>query len=964
MATEQFLWRHLGPRPEDIQEMLKVVGAHSLDELIDQTVPESIRLRNLLDLPGPLTESEFIDKIKVIGAKNKLYRSFIGQGYYDTIMPAVILRNILENPAWYTSYTPYQAEVSQGRLEALLNFQTMIVGLTGMELTNCSLLDEATAAAEAMQMMSALRGKEMKKAGANKLFIDNQVFSQTKDVIITRSAPFGIELVYGDYATFEFTPDIFGAVVQYPAADGEVRDYKAFADKVHANGSLLTVCADLMSLVLLTPPGEWGADIVVGSTQRFGIPMGYGGPHAAYMSTREEYKRNIPGRIIGVTIDAQGNKALRLALQTREQHIKREKASSNICTAKALDATMAGFYAAYHGREGLQRIARHIHSAAVILAEEIQKYGYKLKADKFFDTLRFELPKGVTEDAIRDLALEKEMNFHYSTCCCCGCVVGLSTDEKINEKEINTIIAIFAKAAGKTADKVQFLDDRTVLNPSMLREDEYMDEPVFELYHSETGMMRYMKNLERRDVSLANSMISLGSCTMKLNAAIEMLPFSWPEFGGIHPFVPISQAEGYQELIKETEAMLSTVTGFAGCSLQPNSGAAGEYAALMVIRQYHISRGEGHRKVVLIPASAHGTNPASSTMAGLDIQIVASTAEGNIDVEDFRNKAVANKDNLFGAMITYPSTHGIFEESIKELAAIVHENGGQLFMDGANMNGQCGLTSPGFIGADACHLNLHKTFAIPHGGGGPGVGPICVAKHLVQFLPSHTMVKTGGENGIHAVAAAPYGSVSAIHVSYGYLQMLGGEGLQMVTKMAILNANYLASSFEKLGFKILYKGSKGRVGHEMIWDCSSFNKDYGITELDIAKRLMDFGFHAPTLSFPVHGTLMVEPTESEPKEEMDRFIEALRTIREEMIEVGEGKADKTDNVLKNAPHTHKVLTADEWAHAYPRSKAAYPLAWVAENKFWPQVGRVDDGYGDRNLICTCDPLYTYMEEKE
>lgn len=963
MATEKFLWRHLGPRPEDIQEMLKVVGVRSLDELIDQTVPESIRLRNLLDLPAAMTESEFFDDIKALGAKNKLYRSFIGQGYYDTIMPAVILRNILENPAWYTSYTPYQAEVSQGRLEALLNFQTMIVALTGMELTNCSLLDEATASAEAMQMMFALRGKDMKKAGANKLFVDNKVFPQTKDVLITRSAPFGIELVYGDYDTFEFTPEVFGAVIQYPASNGEVRDYKAFVDRVHANGSLVTVAADIMSLVLLTPPGEWGADIVVGSTQRFGIPMGYGGPHAAYMATREEYKRNIPGRIIGVTIDAQGNKALRLALQTREQHIKREKASSNICTAKALDATMAGFYAAYHGREGLQRIARHIHSAAVILADEIQKYGYKLKINKFFDTVRFELPKGVTEEAIRDLALEHEMNFHYCNCCCCGCVVGLSTDEKINEKEINTIIGIFAKAVGKTAGKVEFLDDRTILEPSMIREDEYMDEPVFNLYHSETAMMRYMKNLERRDISLATSMISLGSCTMKLNAAVEMFPFSWPEFGAIHPFVPASQAEGYQELIKATEKLLTTVTGFAGCSLQPNSGAAGEYAALMVIREYHISRGEGHRKVVLIPASAHGTNPASSTMAGLDILVVASTAEGNIDVEDFRAKAVANKDNLFGAMITYPSTHGIFEESIKELVAIVHENGGQVFMDGANMNGQCGLTSPGFIGADACHLNLHKTFAIPHGGGGPGVGPICVAKHLVEFLPSHTMVKTGGEKGIHAVSAAPYGSVSAIHVSYGYLRMLGADGLKMVTEMAILNANYLASAFEKLGFKILFKGTKGRVGHEMIWDCNSFNKEYGITELDVAKRLMDFGFHAPTLSFPVHGTLMVEPTESEPKEEMDRFIEALKTIREEMIEVGEGKADKADNVLKNAPHTHKVVTMDEWTHAYPRSKAAYPLAWIAENKFWPQVGRVDDGYGDRNLICTCDPLYDYIDDQ-
>lgn len=957
MATENFLWRHVGPRPEDIGKMLKVIGVSSLEELIEQIVPESIRLKETLKLPSPLTEAEFFAKLRKIAFKNKIYRTFIGQGYYDTISPAVITRNILENPAWYTSYTPYQAEVSQGRLEALLNFQTVILELTGMEITNCSLLDEATATAEAMQMMYALRNKEMKKNGACKLFVDNQLFPQTKDVLVTRSAPFGIELVYGDYDTFEFTPEVFGAVVQYPAADGEIRDYKAFVEKVHANGGLVTVAADIMSLVLLTPPGEWGADIAVGSTQRFGIPMGYGGPSAAYLATREEYKRNIPGRIIGITVDAQGNKALRLALQTREQHIKREKASSNICTAKALDATMAGFYAVYHGREGLERIAKHIHSAAVILAEEIVKYGYKLKHGKFFDTLRFELPEGVKPEGIRDRALEKEINLYYGECSEEGTVVGLSTDEKINEEEINILIGIFADAAGKKAEHAAFLDERTVLDPEMLRDDEFLDEPVFKLYRSETAMMRYMKNLERRDISLATSMISLGSCTMKLNAAIEMLPLSWPEFGAIHPFVPFSQAEGYQQMIRETEAMLATVTGFAGCSLQPNSGAAGEYASLMVIRQYHLSRGDVQRNILLIPASAHGTNPASCTMAGFKLMIVASTAEGNIDVDDFRAKAEANREHLAGAMITYPSTHGIFEESIKELAKIVHENGGQLFMDGANMNGQCGLTSPGFIGADICHLNLHKTFAMPHGGGGPGVGPICAAPHLAPFLPTHSVVKTGGEKGIHAVAASPYGSVSLLPITYGYLLMLGGEGLKMVTEMALLNANYLASAFEKLGFKILYKGSKGRVGHEMIWDCTSYNKEYGISDLDIAKRLMDFGFHAPTLSFPVHGTLMVEPTESEPKEELDRFIETLKTIRDEILEIGEGKADPADNVLKNAPHTHKVLTADEWTHAYPRSKAAYPLAWVAENKFWPQVGRVDDGYGDRNLVCTCRALY-------
>lgn len=956
MATEKFLWRHVGPRPEDMGEMLKVIGVNSLEELIGQTVPESIRLKNLPDLPAPLTETGFYTKIRAIAAKNKLYRSFIGQGYYDTVSPAVIVRNILENPGWYTSYTPYQAEVSQGRLEALLNFQTVILELTGMQITNCSLLDEATAAAEAMQMMFALRNKEMKKAGANKLFVDNQLFPQVKDVLVTRSAPFGIELVCGDYDRFELTPDIFGAIVAYPAANGEIRDYTDFAGKLHTQGALLTVDADLMSLVLLTPPGEWGTDIVVGSTQRFGIPMGYGGPSAAYLSAREEYKRNIPGRIIGVTVDAQGRKALRLALQTREQHIKREKASSNICTATALDATMAGFYAVYHGREGLERIAKHIHAAAVILAEEIQKYGYILKTGKFFDTLRFRLPEGVKMESLRDRALENKMNFYYGDACEGG-EVGLSTDEKISEEELNIIVRIFAEAAGKPAERVVFIDDRTVLDPDMLREDDFLEEPVFKLYHSETALMRYMKNLERRDISLATSMISLGSCTMKLNAAIEMLPLSWPEFGAIHPFVPLSQAEGYQQMIRETEEMLAQVTGFAGCSLQPNSGAAGEYASLMVIRQYHLSRGEGYRNVMLIPASAHGTNPASSTMAGFTIVVVASTPEGNIDVEDFRKKAEEHREQLAGAMITYPSTHGIFEESIKELVAIVHENGGQVFMDGANMNGQCGLTSPGYIGADICHLNLHKTFAMPHGGGGPGMGPICAASHLVPFLPSHPVVKTGGEKGIHAVAASPYGSVNLLPITYGYLLMLGAEGLKMVTEMAILNANYLASAFEKLGFRILYKGVQGRVGHEMIWDCSSFNKEFGISDLDIAKRLMDFGFHAPTLSFPVHGTLMVEPTESEPKEELDRFIEALKTIRDEILEIGNGKADPADNVLKNAPHTHRVLTADAWTHTYPRSKAAYPLSWVAENKFWPQVGRVDDGYGDRNLFCSCSMLY-------
>ena len=960
MKSDLLACRHIGISEKDEEKMLQKIGVGSLDELIDKTIPANIRLKEPLALPEPMTEYEFGRHITRLACKNKLYTTYIGLGWYNTITPAVIQRNVFENPVWYTSYTPYQTEVSQGRLEALMNFQTAVCDLTGMPLANCSLLDEATAAAEAVTMMYALRPRDMQKSGANVVFVDESVFPQTLAVMTTRAIPQGIQIRTGKYSEMEMTSDIFACILQYPNASGNVEDYRTFVEKAHAANCKVAVAADILSLALLTPPGEWGADVVFGTTQRLGTPMFYGGPSAGYFATRDEYKRNIPGRIIGWSKDKYGKLCYRMALQTREQHIKREKASSNICTAKALNATMAGFYGAWHGREGLQRIARHIHSAAVILAEEISKYGYQLKEGKFFDTIRFVLPQGVTQEMIREVALEHQINLFY---CACGTTVGLSTDEKISEAEINEIIGIFAEAAGKKAEKVTSLDDCTVLDPDMLREDEFMAQPVFNIYHSETAMMRYMKNLERRDISLATSMISLGSCTMKLNAAVEMMPITWPEFGGMHPFVPFDQAEGYQQMIRETEQMLEKVTGFAGCSLMPNSGAAGEYTALMVLRQYHISRGEGHRKVMLIPASAHGTNPASSAMAGLQIIVTATDPEGNIDVEDFRAKAEANKDNLFGAMITYPSTHGIFEESIRELVKIIHDNGGQVFMDGANMNGQCGLTSPGFIGADACHLNLHKTFAMPHGGGGPGVGPICEAKHLVDFLPSHAVVKTGGEQGIHAVSAAPYGSVSMLPVTYGYLLMLGAEGLKYVTEMAILNANYLASSFEKLGFKILFKGKQGRVGHEMIWDCSAFNKEYGISELDIAKRLMDFGFHAPTLSFPVHGTLMVEPTESEPKEELDRFIEALKTIREEMCEVAEGKADKTDNVLKNAPHTHKVLTADEWTHTYPRSKAAYPLPWVAENKFWPQVGRVDDGYGDRNLMCTCDPLYDYVNDE-
>lgn len=957
MASEKFVSRHIGPRNGDIKTMLETVGAPSLDALIEETIPSDIRLGKDLDLPEALSEYEYFSKIKGIAAKNKLFRTFIGQGYYDTITPAVIQRNILENPGWYTPYTPYQAEVSQGRLEALLNFQTMVLDLTKMELANCSLLDEATAVGETMYMMMGLRSRAKKKAGANKVFVDQNIYAQTLDVLNTRANPLGIELIVGDYKTFEFDETIFGAIVQYPAASGSIEDYADFVEKAHAAEALVSVAADLMSLVLLTPPGEWGADIVVGTTQRFGVPMGYGGPHAAYLACREAYKRNVPGRIIGVTKDAQGNHAVRMALQTREQHIKREKATSNICTAQALLATMAGFYGAYHGAEGLTRIAKHIHAGAGELSEGLKALGYQQTIENFFDTIEIVLPEGVAMEDIRNAALEAEMNFRYID----EKTVGISSDEKISKEEINTILNIFAKAAGKEFEAKE-VEEKVYFDGKFSRTSDFLTLEVFNRYRSETAMMRYMKNLEKKDIGLNTSMISLGSCTMKLNSAVSMFPLSWPEFGGIHPFVPMNQVEGYTEMISELEKWLSEITGFAGCTLQPNSGAAGEYTGLMVIREYHISRGEGHRNIVLIPSSAHGTNPASVTVAGMNVVIVDCDENGNVKFDDLKAKAEKHAENLCAYMITYPSTHGVFETGIKKMMDLIHENGGQVYMDGANMNAQVGLTNPGLIGADVCHLNLHKTFSIPHGGGGPGVGPIGVAEHLVQFLPSHKCVKTGGENAITAVAAAPFGSASVLPITYGYIAMLGTEGLTEATKMAILNANYLASSFEKLGFKILYKGENGRVGHEMIFDCREFNKSVGITDTDIAKRLMDYGFHAPTLSFPVHGTLMVEPTESEPLEELDRFIEALAKINEEMKEIEDGVADTVDNVLKNAPHTHKVLTADEWNHTYSRQKAVYPLRWVADNKFWPTVGRVDDAFGDRNLMCTCAPLEVYNEE--
>ena len=955
MSTERFVSRHIGPRDCEIDEMLKAVGVKTIDELIDQTVPKGIRMEKALNLPEPLSESEYLGKIKSLASKNKVFRTFIGMGYYGTHTPSVILRNVFENPGWYTSYTPYQAEISQGRLEALLNFQTMVMDLTKMEIANASLLDESTAAAEAMLMMHSLRPRQAVKEGRNVIFVDSDVFPQNLEVVETRANPVGIEVVTGCYSEYEFTGKEFGVIVQYPSAKGNVRDYAAFTAKAKENGAFVSVIADLLSLALLTPPGEWGADIVVGSTQRFGIPMGFGGPHAAYFATKEEYKRNLPGRIIGVSVDKHGNKALRMALQTREQHIKRERATSNICTAQALLATMAGMYAVYHGPEGIKRIASHAHSAATTIAKEIEKLGYKQNVKNIFDTLEVELPSGVKVDMIRRKALDKEINLNYKK----NGTIGISTDEVTSIADINNIIEIFAEVAGKPATKVNSIENANSIPDNLKRKSEFLTEKVFSMFHSETEMMRYIKRLERKDIALNHSMISLGSCTMKLNAATEMLPLSWIEFGNIHPFVPADQAQGYMSLICELEQLLAEITGFDAVSLQPNSGAAGEYTGLMVIREYHKSRGDDHRNVVLIPSSAHGTNPASAAMAGMQVVVVACDENGNISLDDLKAKAEQYKDNLSSFMVTYPSTHGVFEPEIKEMINIIHENGGQVYMDGANMNAQVGLTSPGIVHADVCHLNLHKTFAIPHGGGGPGVGPIGVAKHLTPFLPSHPVVKTGGEKAIPAIAAAPWGSAMVVSITYGYILMLGAEGLKKSTELAILNANYLAAKL-KGQFEVLYTGKTGRVAHEMILDCRHYKQTYGVETGDIARRLMDYGFHAPTLSFPVHETLMVEPTESESLQELDRFIEAMIEIKKELDEIKDGKADKEDNVVKNAPHTVIEVTADEWSHSYSRQKAAYPLSWLASNKFWPAVGKIDSGYGDRNLVCSCAPIEEYL----
>ena len=937
---DKFMNRHIGvTSSSDLSEMLKVIGVESVEELISQVIPASIRLKTPIALPTEgMSEYEFAAHVAALAAKNRQLRSFIGMGYYPTAVPAVVSRNVFENPAWYTSYTPYQAEISQGRLEALLNYQTAILSLTGMQIANCSLLDEATAAAEAMLMMYALRSREAVKQGRNQIFVDKDIFPQTLDVLLTRSEPFGIELIVDDFSTYEFNGMEFGALVQYPSASGEVRNYAAFAEKAHAAGALVAADADILSLALLTPPAEWGADIAVGSTQRLGCPMGYGGPSAGYMACREAYKRNIPGRIIGVSVDRLGNKALRMSLQMREQHIKREKATSNICTASALMASMAGFYCIYNGPDGLKRAAMTAHTSAVAVKEALEALGYKVTNQNIFDTVEVEAEAAV----VQDIALAAGINFYYPS----EGLVRLSTDEVTTAEEVEAIVAIFAEAKGKKAKAVK-ISDEVKLPAELVRESAILAEPVFNKYHSESDMMRYIKQLELRDISLANSMISLGSCTMKLNAASIMQPLSLAGFQNMHPFAPADQAEGYAELISELEGDLAKITGFAGCSLQPNSGAAGEYTGLMVIRAYHQSRGQGYRNIILIPASAHGTNPASAAMAGMKIVTVKCDENGNIDVEDLKAKAEEYSSELCGLMVTYPSTHGVFESRIREIVDAVHDAGGQVYMDGANMNAQVGLTNPGYIGADVCHLNLHKTFAMPHGGGGPGVGPICVAEHLTPFLPSHPVMATGGEDGITAVASSPWGSAMLLPITYGYIKMLGEEGLRHATEMAIVNANYMSSAL-KDEYRTYYSGETGRVGHEMILDLTNFKKDYGIDCGDIAHRLMDYGFHAPTLSFPVHETLMVEPTESEPKAEMDRFMEALVQIKRE-CEAAAASGEK-DNVVVNAPHT-AVELAGEWSHPYSRMEAAFPLEWVKCAKFFPYVTKIDNGYGDRNLVC-------------
>jgi glycine dehydrogenase len=955
LPTDSFIDRHLGSQANEVQQMLDVLGIKSLDQLIDKTVPAAIRLQQPLNLPQPLTEAAALAYLKDIASKNSIFRSYIGMGYSDCITPPVIQRNILENPGWYTAYTPYQAEIAQGRLEALLNFQTMVIDLTGMEIANASLLDEATAAAEAMSMSYSLC-----KTKATAFFVSQDCHPQTIDVIQTRANPLGIEVIIADHHTFDFSTPIFGALLQYPATDGSIHDYQAFIETAHQHNALVTVAADILSLTLLTPPGEFGADIVVGSTQRFGVPLGYGGPHAAYFATKEAFKRQVPGRIVGMSQDAQGKPALRLALQTREQHIRRDKATSNICTAQVLLAVIASMYAVYHGPQGLKQISHRVHQLTVMLAAGLKQLGYTLSSEPFFDTLKVELGDKSLED-IQAAATSRQINLRVFD----DKTVGISLDETTTASDLVDLLQIFA-GSDKLPFEMHQLSTDSPIPTALQRKSDYLTHPVFNSYHSETELLRYLHRLETKDLSLTTSMIPLGSCTMKLNAAAEMMPVTWPEFGKLHPFAPLSQTQGYQILFQQLEEWLAEITGFSGVSLQPNAGSQGEYAGLLVIRDYHLSRGEHHRKICLIPESAHGTNPASAVMAGMKVVAVKCDKQGNIDVTDLQTKAEKHSDNLAALMVTYPSTHGVFEENIAEICDIIHNHGGQVYLDGANMNAQVGLCRPGDYGADVCHLNLHKTFCIPHGGGGPGMGPIGVQSHLMPFLPGHGVVETGNrqqatgnrEEVTGAVSAAPWGSPSILVISWMYIAMMGTTGLTEATKLAILNANYMAHRL-KDSYPILYKGQHGLIAHECILDLRGLKKSANIEVDDIAKRLMDYGFHAPTISWPVAGTMMVEPTESESKAELDRFCEAMISIRSEIAAIEAGEMDEADNVLKNAPHTAETLITDEWNHPYSRQQAAYPASWTKEHKFWPAVGRVNNAFGDRNFVCSCLPMEAY-----
>jgi glycine dehydrogenase len=949
MNTNSFAQRHIGPRKSDLNKMLKTIGLDSMEKLINQTIPKDILLKERLSLNKAMSEQEYQEHNNLLSVKNKLFKTYIGLGYHNSFLPPVIQRNILENPGWYSAYSPYQAEIAQGRLEALINFQTTVCDLTGMELANASLLDEATAAAEAMSLLYSLRDRAQKKKNIGKFFVSEEVLPQTISLLQTRSIPLGIELVIGNHQEFDFSSEYFGVLLQYPGKFGQIYNYQSFVEKAKESLIKVAVAADILSLVILESPGNFGVDVVVGSTQRFGIPLGYGGPHAGFFATKSEYKRNIPGRIIGITKDMDNNMSYRMALQTREQHIKRDRATSNICTAQVLLAVMAGMYAVYHGPEGLKHIANNIHNTATTLAVALENSGYSQLNSAFFDTIVIKADK----EQIKPIAEKHEINFYYID----NHTISISLNETTSLKDLNAIIAVFNEATNKDSSSIESLLDSSFIPAELERKTPFLKNDVFNSYHSETEMMRYIKKLERKDLSLNHSMIPLGSCTMKLNAASEMLPLSNPNWSSVHPFVPVEQAQGYQEMLTNLENQLTEITGFAATSLQPNSGAQGEFAGLMVIKAYHESRDDHHRNICLIPSSAHGTNPASAVMAGMKVVVTKATEEGNIDVDDLREKAILHKDNLSALMITYPSTHGVYEASIIEITSIIHENGGQVYMDGANMNAQVALTNPGAIGADVCHLNLHKTFAIPHGGGGPGVGPICVAKQLAPFLPSNPIIKTGGEQGITAISAAPWGSALVCLISYAYICMLGEKGLKKSTEFAILNANYIKERLHG-SYEVLYSGENGRAAHEMIIDCRPF-KTNGIEVTDIAKRLMDYGFHAPTLSFPVAGTLMIEPTESESLEELDRFCDAMISIRKE---IDESTLEEPNNALKNSPHTQEMVTSDSWEFPYSRKKAAFPLAYIKENKFWPSVRRVNETFGDRNLICTCTPIEDFITD--